>query len=323
MVRDVVRWAALPAAVFALVFGTSLAYFELSGDDGDPEARRAAARAESPGRLVVTYSLTAQDVAQGFLATIASDGSDLRNLIEPPREGGAAIASPSVSPDGQMAAFQLATVGPGSPAPPYIHVIPLDGSKPEQRVTRGGAAEVDPAWSPDGKRLAFARRLRGGFDLFLCAPDGSGLARLTNTPGVNELSPAWSPDGTRIAFARYARGAQNGSGDLWVADVDGGDERRLFGDEHDYWAPAWSPDGRRLALLMDAHVAVADADGGAPRQLMTGPNSETRPSWSPDGARIAFTRNPGTLHTIEPDGLRPANVPFERAASGVAWAAAP
>jgi TolB protein len=319
------RWARVPAAVFVLAFAGSLAYFEL--DDGaDSRPGRAAAPAPAHGRLVVTYSATARNPDQGFLGTIRLDGSDLRNAISPP--GGdrdAANAAPSLAPGGREVAFQRAVAGPEGAFPPYIHVIPLDGSKPERRITRGRAAEVDPSWSPDGKRIAFARQVEGAFDLFACAPDGSGLERLTDTPGVDELTPAWSPDGAQIAFARYAKGLEHGPGDLFAMTAEGTSERRVRGgDGHDYAAPAWSPDGRRLALLMDGHVAVTDVDGRAVRQLTADEElKETRPSWSPDGTRIAFTRDPGTIHTISPDGSRPEKVPFDQAATGVAWGAAP
>jgi Tol biopolymer transport system component len=316
-------WARVPAAVFVLAFTGSLAYFELDDGASSPHGR-VSAPAAAHGRLVVTYSATARNPDQGFLGSIRMDGSDLRNVISPPGgDRAAANAAPSPAPDGRRIAFQRAVAGPEGAFPPYIYVIPLDGSKPEQRITRGHAAEVDPAWSPDGRRIAFAREAEGGFDLFACTPDGSGLARLTDTPGVDELTPAWSPDGTQIAFARYGEGLENGPGALFTMTSEGSSERRLLGGAHDYSAPSWSPDGRRIALLVDGHVAVTDAGGGSPRTLTPpGELKETRPSWSPDGGRIAFTRDPGTIHTILPDGSQAEQVPFDLAATGVAWGAA-
>jgi len=324
------RWALVPAAVFALAFAGSLAWFALEDEGGsepgreggsDP-GRAAAARPAQAGRLVVTYSATPENPDKGFLGTVALDGSDLRNVIEPPGPGRAAAnAAPSVAPDAALVAFQRAVAGPGAGEPPYIHSIPLDGSEPERRITRGRDAEVDPAWSPDGERIAFARQGGRGFDLFACAPDGSGLARLTHTPGIDELGPAWSPDGRRLTFARYGKGIENGPGELWLSAADGSDDRRMLGgDGHDYSAPSWSPDGRRLALLVDGHLAVADAGGGALHKLTpAGDLKETRPSWSSDGARIALTRDPGTILTIAPDGSDQVEVPFDKAATGVAW----
>ena len=321
------RWALVPAAAFVLAFAGSLAYFALDDNGGDgPQAGPAAApKLTGAGRLAVTYTRTADNPDQGFLGSIKLDGSDLQNVIEPPGAGRAASnGAPSVSPDGTAVAFQRAVAGPGGNGPPFIYLIPLDGSKPERRLTRGHAPEVDPAWSPDGKRVAFARQVNGAFDLFSCATDGSDLNRLTDTPGADELSPAWSPDGSEIAFPRYENGLEGGSGDLRIVTADGKRERFVLGDEHDYSAPSWSPDGRRLALLADSRVSVAAADGSGLRPLTpAGEFKETHPSWSPDGTWLVFTRDPGKILVMRPDGSRATRVPFDRAANGVAWVPAP
>ena len=299
------RWAAVPALAFVVAFGASLAHFTSDDDDGPPR-RAAAAPAAGERRLVLTYAPTVDDTDHGYLGSLRLDGSDLKNVTE-----GGGTGSPSVAPDGRRAAFGRAA---------RVYVVPLDGSKPERRVTHTSAPEVDPVWSPDGRRIAFARQVRTSFDLFSTRLDGSDERRLTDTPGVDELSPAWSPDGSRIAFSRYEEGLERGSGDLWTAAAGGGDERMLLGDEHDYAAPAWSPNGRRIALLKDSLVAVVDAGGGAPRPLTPGAEvKESRPSWSPDGTRLAFTRDPGKILTMDPDGSHVRPVPFERSANGVDW----
>ena len=303
------RWAAVPALAFVVAFGGSLAHFAGENDTaGAPDA-------PVTGELVVTYTPTVDDADHGHLGSLALDGSNLRNVIE-----GGTIGSPSVAPGGGSAALQRAVGEQGRPGLPFIYVIPLDGSRPERRLTTGTAPEMDPAWSPDGRRIAFARRVRGSFDLFSVRTDGSGERRLTNTRGVDETSPAWSPDGSRIAFSRYDAGLERGSGDLWTADASGRRERKLVGDEHDYAWPAWSPDGRRIALLKDSQVSVMRADGGIPRPLTRpGDFKESRPSWSPDGTRLAFTRDPGKILIMGRDGSHLSRVPFARSANGVAW----
>ncbi|HEX6656825.1 MAG TPA: hypothetical protein VF065_02010 [Ilumatobacter sp.] len=41
-------------------------------------------------------------------------------------------------------------------------------------------------------------------DIYVMAPDGSGVRRLTATPELTEYAPAWSADGSRLAFLRTA-----------------------------------------------------------------------------------------------------------------------
>jgi TolB protein len=322
--------AGVPVAVFALVFGTSLAYFRLRDSDGSGDAPRAATSAgesgELPtvsgeGRLVLRLSAESDETAEGYLASVAVDGSDLHAITKPPPDGGlASDAAPAVSPDGETIAFQRATAGPSGPSEPRVYLVGLDGSG-LHRLTRGPAVEINPAWSPDGTRIALARHVNGRFDLFVCAPDGSGLTQLTHTSAADEDMPAWSPDGTQIAFARYEKGFENSNGDLWVANADGTRETLLLEGPHDHSSPSWSPDGRRIAVTQDGHLAVMDADGTALRTLTNpGKVKETRPSWSPDGSRLVFTRDPGLILLVDPDGSHLARFPVDRPAADAVWA---
>ena len=100
------RWAAVPALAFVVAFGISLAHFTLDDDGGGKDAAHAARppAAGGEGRLVVTYTPAVDDAGHGYLGSLRLDGSDLRNVIEPPGAGGAAsTGSPSVSPDGRSA----------------------------------------------------------------------------------------------------------------------------------------------------------------------------------------------------------------------------
>ena len=315
------RWALVPALAFVLAFAGSLVHFAHDDEGRSGEAAAAPGDRLAPAdRLVITYTPTVDDADHGYLGSLRLDGSDLENVMEPRGAGEASnVGSPSAAPDGRWVAFQRASAGSAGAGPPFVYVIPLDGSKPARRVTRGTAPEIDPAWSPDGRRIAFARRIHGQFDLFSARPDGSDAKQVTATP-VDELSPAWSPDGERLAFTRYEDGVERGSGDLWTAHAEGGHERRLLGDEHDYAGAAWSPDGTRIALLKDSLVAVMPVRGGAPRPLTpVGDFKESRPAWSRDGKHLAFTRDPGKILTMDADGAHIRRVPFDRAANGVDW----
>ena len=94
------------------------------------------------------------------------------------------------------------------------HVFVLDpftaGAEPV-RVTDGDHDHTDVTWSPDSSLLAFCAARHEGrdtdlrTDVFVCAPDGTGLRQVTDTTlGVGQ--PAFSPDGATL----YLCGAETG-----------------------------------------------------------------------------------------------------------------
>jgi Tol biopolymer transport system component/DNA-binding winged helix-turn-helix (wHTH) protein len=121
------------------------------------------------------------------------------------------------SPDGQALAF-VATTGDGRCA--------LWLARMADRSTRELAPCADlftPTvdWSPDGRWIAFSAAAEGAGGLFLVAPDGSGLRRLTTAPpaAMPDHQPAWSPDGQRLAFVR--QDPADGTRDLYEVTLDG------------------------------------------------------------------------------------------------------
>ncbi|WP_428504981.1 winged helix-turn-helix domain-containing protein [Roseateles sp.] len=80
-------------------------------------------------------------------------------------------------------------------------------------------------WSPDGKWIAFSATADGVAGLFLIAPDGSGLRRLSASPpaAMADHQPAWSPDSQALAFAR--QDPADGSRDVYEITLDGRLER--------------------------------------------------------------------------------------------------
>jgi uncharacterized protein YjdB len=99
-----------------------------------------------------------------------------------------------------------------------------------------------------------------------------------------------SPDRTRLAYSS----TKAGSADIYLADADGRNPRRLTSDPGAETQPAWTPDGTRLIYTATpaggvAQVMSVKVDGTDPRPLTSSTSGgNTSPDVSPDGRRVAF-----------------------------------
>jgi TolB protein len=307
-------FAALPAAAFALVFVGSVAYFRAT--DSDPKAKAAGSDARpravsGKGRLVLAlHAVGSQEPAEAYLASVAADGSDVREITRPPEDTIAADGSPSVSPDGSTIAFSRAIPG----ELPHIYLVGIDGSG-LRRLTQENRAEIQPAWSPDGTRIAFSRADGDHFDLFVSGADGSGVTQLTHTALADEDSCTWSPNGLQLAFTRF----RNDDEDVLAINVDGTERHPLIRGRHDDAAPAWSPEGSRIAITRDGRIALFTFEHFKVAFLTKAGPKDSGPSWSPDGSRLVFTRDPGTIFVMNADGSKLAEVPLDKPATAAVW----
>ena len=114
----------------------------------------------------------------------------------------------------------------------------------------------------------------------------SGLAT-AQTPDETRLLRQPTLSKTHIAFSY--------GGDLWVANRDGSQPRRLTVAPGPETSPLFSPDGQQLAFTAtydgNMDVYVVGINGGMPRRLTFHPSMEAAKGWLPDGQRIVFVSN--------------------------------
>lgn len=195
-------------------------------------------------------------------------------------------------------------------------VMAADGSS-EKTITTGKFPEYDASWSPDAERLAFTHvsqsGTQGNLDVFIANADGSEPKKFAGDQGKlsHEEYAAWSPDGKQIAFSSTFEGNQ----ELYVAEIDGSNRRRLTNDPALDAHPAWSPDGQKIVFASnrwgDFEIAIMDADGGNLRRLTAARGLDDYPVFSPDGRRIAFTSNRDgnyEIYVMDIDGKNQINV---------------
>ncbi len=90
--------------------------------------------------------------------------------------------------------------------------------------------------------------------------------------------------GTHVAFI-YAN-------DLWTANTDGSDPRRLTADEGTESSPFFSPDGKWIAFSAEydgnVDVFLVPAEGGIPQRLTWHPAADLVRGFMPDGKSVLF-----------------------------------
>ncbi len=91
-------------------------------------------------------------------------------------------------------------------------------------------------YSPDGSKIAVTLSQDGNPEIYIVAPQGGVIKRLTNNNFI-DTSPSWSPDGGRIAFVsnRY------GSPQIWTMNADGSNQQRLTRRGNYNQTPRWCP----------------------------------------------------------------------------------
>lgn len=215
---------------------------------------------------------------------------------------------------------------PGCPAPvdqSQGYVWPLghldlftanpDGSDIRQ-VTDNGAYNAEATASPDGSRVIFTSTRDGDIELYTMNVDGSDVRRVTRRVGYDG-GAFFSPDGSQIVWrAQYPETAADSADyrrllgerlvrpsrlEIWVANADGSEPRRVTDLAAASFAPFFTPDGRRIIFSSNFEgeggrtfeLYLIKVDGTGLERITFSNDFNSFPMFSPDGSKLVWASN--------------------------------
>ncbi|HEX2911129.1 MAG TPA: hypothetical protein VH186_10005 [Chloroflexia bacterium] len=155
-------------------------------------------------------------------------------------------AAPTTAP--ASSGPQLAYIDAGN-----LNVIDPSTGKQRTLLKASGSqlATGKPDWQPGNNQIVVAVQPKAGAASSLYLVNvASGEARklFQNQPaGTSDAEPDWSADGQTLAFTRTF---DNSRHEVWLADQDGQNPRKLANGQQ----PAFAPDNQRIAFVTDGVV---------------------------------------------------------------------
>jgi Tol biopolymer transport system component/DNA-binding winged helix-turn-helix (wHTH) protein len=152
------------------------------------------------------------------------------------------------------------------------------------QITRGGKVHQLAALVTDGQRLYFQAVDRDRIALGQVSVSG-GDSSLIPTPFDETFLADIAPDGSSLLISSFV--GTNKEAPIWILPLPAGSPRPLgIMEVH---SVVWSPDGRRLLFVQGADLYEANPDGSDARKLATLTPRIGDVAVSPDGQRISVT----------------------------------
>lgn len=194
-----------------------------------------------------------------------------------------------------------------------IHVSDRRGNL-RRKLTDQPGYDAEATVSPKGDRIVFTSMRDGDLELYTMKTDGSDVRRVTHELGYDG-GAFFSPDGSRLLWrasrptsedevAEYKALLKEGlvkptSMELYVANADGSDARRITDLGQANWAPYWHPDGQRIIFASNHRskrgfpftLFMIRADGTGLEQVSQGDAFDAFPVFSADGRYLVFSSN--------------------------------
>jgi dipeptidyl aminopeptidase/acylaminoacyl peptidase len=218
--------------------------------------------AVSPDGSMVAY-------AAGVEIHVANiDGTKSRTLEKTPSPGGA--YAPQWSPDGSQIVYQAKGTANWVGDLFVVDVATGETTRLTHLEPVASALwDMAPTFSPDGQTVLFTRPssnyVNQSWDLWSVPATGGRPRLVLRDAALGRLSP----DGGTIAYFKPSP-EDPLDGDIWLADADGTDARRLA--RGDLLAPRWSPDGTKIAYVDRGRggTYVVDVTTGGTSRVLDG-----------------------------------------------------
>jgi Tol biopolymer transport system component len=190
-----------------------------------------------------------------------------------------------------VAAALAILLGGGTVAYLWARPTPLPTVSNYVQITHDGGQKS--LIGTDGSRLYMSLGTAGAQGIS-AIPISGGEETNIPMPSSGTTPVGLSPDGSQF-LAVDGHGVP-ATGPLWSLPILGGSPRRL--GEAVAENAAWSPDGKTLAYTNGGDLFLANADGTQPRKLLSMTNLVSNPVWSPNGRHLRFDTSEGFGTTI-------------------------
>lgn len=194
-----------------------------------------------------------------------------------------------------------------------IFVANLNGEIVEQ-LTSDEGYDAEATVSPNGDRIIFTSTRSGDLELYTMNLDGSDVVQITDELGYDG-GAFFSPDGSKIVWRasrpqtdeeikEYTELLEQGlvqptEMELYVANADGSDAKKITSLGNANWAPFFTPDGNKI-LFSSNHASergfpfnlfMVDLDGTELEQVTFDDTFDSFPMFSPDGKYLVWASN--------------------------------
>lgn len=190
-----------------------------------------------------------------------------------------------------------------------------------KRLTSATRYDAEGAVSPDGKKIVFTSLRDGDLDLYLMAPDGTGVRRITDREGFDG-GPFFSWDGRYIVYrSHYPEPGETlddyrsllaknlmrpRRAEVFYMDSDGTGHTQVTTSGDANWSPFMHPDSDRIIFSSNRHdeqgrtfsLYMIRKDGTGLKRVTYGARFDSFPMFSADGKRLVWcsTRNAKGRH---------------------------